>query len=70
MIQSLEHFWARDQVSRRFGIFARESDFEDNIVVRVICDEDGSPLEVSVFRNGYVLCCRRRTSVMWMQVFT
>ena len=45
-IQSLEHYWGRDEVSRSFAVFGNELDFEDNIVVRATCPED-SPLEVS-----------------------
>lgn len=43
-IQSLEHFWHRnDRV-----INGRDS-FAESILIRVTCDEDGSPLEVSAF---------------------
>jgi len=45
-IQSLEHFWGRDQRPRRFAIFGQEYDFVENIVVRATCREY-SPLEVS-----------------------
>lgn len=31
-----------------------EFDFEDNILIRVSCDEEGSPLEVSGCCNAYL----------------
>lgn len=63
-IQSLEHYWSREVKSRRFALFSNEQDFEDNILIRVSCDAEGSPLEVRDPPGLFLLALGLRNNIL------